>query len=70
MTVENSLHINLTKDEYIALRTAFNILDDIASEIQDANVDFFTFSHDGWASNHERTPLDVDNAKIYLDKFL
>ena len=45
MEVNKTLAIKLTKEESTTLREAFSILDDIANELQDANVDYFNFMH-------------------------
>lgn len=70
MEVNKSLKVAINKDEYIALRTGFNILDDIATEMRDASVNSFILTNSWQSLNRELNITDVLVAKDSLDKFL
>jgi hypothetical protein len=70
MVVNKTLQINLTKEESTTLREAFNILDEIAGELTNTDVDFFTLAHGDTSSKLERQASRVFDAHECLDMLL
>lgn len=70
MEVNRSLRIKLSEEEFNILRKAYNVLDDISSELEKADANFFSLLPEGSFNLALRTATDVDNARDYLERFI